>query len=158
VAEIIDFSFKFKYLDVDLRHLAHSRKTAKRRSTSFGAESVKDWGFLRKIQKMHFSPDNELNRKTKGNNRKCSSIAFQWMVMWFQYVTTILKYFGQFLCPALGDKSPSVLKELILILNKTQCYTNTSHIKGGELSHVITKVIRTKRVKLLAQRVDEIGR
>jgi hypothetical protein len=54
VAEIIDFSFipmtslggKFKYLDVDLRRLAHSRKTAKRRSTSIGAESVNTYMYM----------------------------------------------------------------------------------------------------------------
>jgi hypothetical protein len=32
---------KFKFLDIDLRHLAHSRKMERRRSTPFGAQGVK---------------------------------------------------------------------------------------------------------------------
>jgi hypothetical protein len=63
--------------------------------------SYKNGGFLRKIQKMHFPPQNWLNRKTSGTIRKCSSRAFQWMVM--SVCSDNLKFFWQFLCPALGD-------------------------------------------------------
>jgi hypothetical protein len=42
----------------------------------------KDWGFFwKKIQKMYFVPKNGWIQKTNGAIRKCSSRAFQWMVM-----------------------------------------------------------------------------
>jgi hypothetical protein len=57
--------------------------------SSLGTDSV------RKIQKMHFSPENN----KQFTIRRCSSRAFQWMVIDNPY------FFGQFLCPALGDRS-----------------------------------------------------
>jgi hypothetical protein len=62
-------------------------------------------GSLSKIQKMDFFSlaQNKLNRTTNGAIRKCFSRAFQWMVMSVGFDN--LKYFGQFLCPALGDRS-----------------------------------------------------
>jgi hypothetical protein len=46
-----------------------------------------------------------LNQKTNGNGiiRKCSSRAFQWMVMSVRFDN--LKFFGQFLWLALDDRS-----------------------------------------------------
>jgi hypothetical protein len=59
------------------------------RNSEIQANSLRT-GFLTKF---HFPP----NWKTNGDNRKCSSRAFQWMVM----VSTILKYF----CAPLGDRN-----------------------------------------------------
>jgi hypothetical protein len=61
----------------------------------------KDWGFLRKIQKMHLSPKTGWIEQLIA--RKCFPRAFQWIVMSVGFDN--LKYFGQFLCPALGDRS-----------------------------------------------------
>jgi hypothetical protein len=63
------------------------------------------WGFLRKTQKIHFL-QKCLNKKVNGTIRKCSSRAFQWMVMSLCFDN--LKFFGQFLwlvSPSLGDQS-----------------------------------------------------
>jgi hypothetical protein len=53
---------------------------------------------LRKIQKMHL-PREWLNWKTNGTIRRCSSIAFQWMVMSVCFDNH--KGFGQFCVPPL---------------------------------------------------------
>jgi hypothetical protein len=48
-------------------------------------------------EKMHF-PRKWVNQKPNGTMRKCSSRAFQWMVMSVGFDNN-LKFFGQFLCP-----------------------------------------------------------
>jgi hypothetical protein len=78
-----------------------------------------------------FSPRKWLNQKTNGTIRKCSSRAFQRMVMSVCFDN--LKFVGQFLCPALGDRSRhpiSVLKGLILPVSyffytNNWCYIST---------------------------------
>jgi hypothetical protein len=58
---------------------------------------------FRKIRKMHFFIQKCLNRKTNGTIRKCPLKASnEWSS---EYISTILKSFGQFLCPTLGDRS-----------------------------------------------------
>jgi hypothetical protein len=54
----------------------------------------------KKIRKC-ISPENGWNEEYNGTIRKCSSRAFQWMVMWVCFVN--LKFFEQFLCPTFGD-------------------------------------------------------
>jgi hypothetical protein len=43
------------------------------------------------------------NRETNGTIRKCSSSAFQWMVISLGFDN--LNFLGKFLCPALGERS-----------------------------------------------------
>jgi hypothetical protein len=63
----------------------------------------KDRDLLTKIQKMHLSPPKWVDWKTNGTIRKCSSRAFQWMVMSVGFDN--LKYLREFLCPAFDDRS-----------------------------------------------------
>jgi hypothetical protein len=46
-----------------------------------------------------------LTWKTNGTFRKCSSRAFQWMVMSVCFSTVLINFVRKFLCPALGDRS-----------------------------------------------------
>jgi hypothetical protein len=57
--------------------------------------------WAKKIQKMYCQK--WVNWKTNVTTRKCLSRAFQWMFMSLYFDN--LKLFGQFLCPALGDRS-----------------------------------------------------
>jgi hypothetical protein len=80
--------------------------------------------FFWKNSENAFFPQKCSSRETNGTIRKCSSRAFQWMVM---KVSTIWKFSGQFLCPSdtRWQKSPSVLKKLKLPQNNL---TNSKNI------------------------------
>jgi hypothetical protein len=74
-------------LDVDLRRLAQSRKTAKRRSTSFGAESVNPFTatpfFLEK-------DDFEINAQKILEEFCLQFFLCVWMGKWLDYGENIL--------------------------------------------------------------------
>jgi hypothetical protein len=100
-----------------------------------------DWDFLRKIQKMYFSLP-KLNRKTNGTIRKCCSRAFQWVVM--SVYSDNLKFFGQFLCPALGYRNHHQFwkrRVQILLLCRNHSWSET-HCKE-ELRTRVPKPINT---------------
>jgi hypothetical protein len=101
--------------------------------------------FLRKIQKMHLSPENdwidELMVPSEGAHQELSN---EWSR---QYISTILYFWGKFLCPALGDRSH---QQSLTLLQSRHIINQSYHCSGSieEISQHFDDNFHSHRTKI----------